>query len=39
LETDAKGSGLAGIVTLALREQLWRKQIVKLKIVRWWFYN
>lgn len=32
LETDAKGSGLTGIVTLGLREQLWRKQIMKLKV-------
>ena len=33
METDAKGSGLTGIVTLALKEQLQRKQIVKLKVL------
>lgn len=32
MEPDAKGSGLTGIVALALREQLPRKQIVKLKV-------
>lgn len=32
METDAKGSGLTEIVALALRQQLQRKQIVKLKV-------
>lgn len=32
METDSEGSGLSGIVTLALREQLRRKQIMKLKV-------